>query len=567
MSPMKKALGLVLCIFSVFSFLRSEYVGKVYFRAADGNRLKRIGGRIEAPGALGLSPVRTYKESPLFVTQAVPAGSQKSLTNVAGEIRKGNLLLKRVEIDPLAGMEHRRYTQYYKGLEVLGGQIIQHFKQGRLVNTNGEYYEAINVDTTPYVSSAIARELYKVHLVKPESTETKGGTKLVVFPIKDGEYRLAYRVSLDSGDTFSMNGIIDAQTGEVIKEYSNINSDELTIGLGIGVHGDQFKLPTTYDNNVYKLEDLKKARPVNQKTYDYRTWDGQAYYVASDIDNIWDEDGALVNVHAYLGWVYDYYYLVFGRNGIDDKNLDINEVVHQTGDTDNAEWNSSNLEMFFFDSGPLGLQTAAALDVIAHEYTHGVTQFTSDLQYYCDQNAQPGALNESFSDIMGTAVEFYWQNPGEGFEKSDWVIAEDAYSTYSPNNYLRSLADPNSASWEYQGIFYPYPCHLSQCVIFPDTQEGDWGGVHFNSTLYSHAYYLLSAGGTNKVSGLSVSGIGIEKATKIFYRAWTYYMTSTADYLFAANCLLQSAGDLYGASSNEYAQTIKAMEAIGWTIN
>jgi thermolysin len=108
---------------------------------------------------------------------------------------------------------------------------------------------------------------------------------------------------------------------------------------------------------------------------------------------------------------------------------------------------------------------------------------------------------------------------------------------------------------------------LSQCIIFPDTQEGDWGGVHFNSTLYSHAYYLLSAGGTNKVSGLSVSGIGIEKATKIFYRAWTYYMTSTADYLFAANCLLQSAGDLYGANSNEYAQTIKAMEAIGWTIN
>ena len=567
MSPMKKALGLVLCVFSVFSFLRSEYVGKVYFRAADGNRLKRIGERIEVPTALGLLRIRTSKEGPLFLTQAVPAGSQKSLTNIAGEIRKGNLLLKRVEIDPLAGMEHRRYTQYYNGLEVLGGQIIQHFKQGRLVNTNGEYYEAINVDTTPYVSSAIARELYKVHLVKPESTETKGGTKLVVFPIKDGEYRLAYQVSLDSGDTFSMNGIIDAQTGEVIKEYSNINSDELTIGLGIGIHGDQFKLPTTYDNNVYKLEDLKKARPVNQKTYDYRTWDGQAYYVASDIDNIWDEDGALVNVHAYLGWVYDYYYLVFGRNGIDDKNLDINEVVHQTGDTDNAEWNSSNLEMFFFDSGPLGLQTAAALDVIAHEYTHGVTQFTSDLQYYCDQNAQPGALNESFSDIMGTAVEFYWQNPGEGFEKSDWVIAEDAYSTYSPNNYLRSLADPNSASWEYQGIFYPYPCHLSQCIIFPDTQEGDWGGVHFNSTLYSHAYYLLSAGGTNKVSGLSVSGIGIEKATKIFYRAWTYYMTSTADYLFAANCLLQSAGDLYGANSNEYAQTIKAMEAIGWTIN
>jgi thermolysin len=209
---------------------------------------------------------------------------------------------------------------------------------------------------------------------------------------------------------------------------------------------------------------------------------------------------------------------------------------------------------------------AAAIDVVAHEYSHGVTQFTSGLEYFCTQTAQPGALNESFSDIMGTAIEFHWQEKGNGFDKADWLIGEDMYPNYNSSNYLRSLPNPNSRKDRFYGTDYPEPCHLSQCYIFPNTAQGDWGGVHFNSTLYSHAYYLLSEGGTNPVSQKSVSGIGIEKATKIFYRAWTYWMTSTSSFWNAANYLLWSANDLYGSSSNEYAQTIKAMEAIGWIV-
>lgn len=497
---------------------------------------------------------------------------------IAREVGKGNLKLKRADIDRVAGMEHRRYTQCYQGLEVLGGQVIQHFRSGKLVSTTGEYYEGISIDTTPFFDANTAIQLYRIHLARPEDPEKplhnnsnfnlnskilpKDSSKLIIYPVTDRDSRLAYQVVVYNGHLYSMTGIVDAKSGETIKEYSNVQSEDLTIGVGIGVHGEQFKLPTTYQDNLYYLADLTKARPVNQLTYDSRN----GYYVASDSDNEWVHDGALVNAHAYLGLSYDYYYTVLGRHGIDDANLDMLSIVHDPDNLDNASWSGFGInQMSFGDPGPSGWQTAAALDVVSHEYSHGVTEFTSGLEYYCDANAQPGALNESFSDIMGTAIESYWQTAGQAFDRFDWVVGEDVFSSFSSSNYLRSLSNPNSKiGMVYESIAYPYPCHLSQCYLFPNTQEGDWGGVHFLATLYGHAYYLLAAGGTNSVSGLSVSSIGIDKATKIFYRAWTYYLTPTASFLNAANCLLQSASDLYGASSNERAQTLNAMYAIGW---
>jgi thermolysin len=499
---------------------------------------------------------------------------------IAREVIKGNLKLKRTETDLVAGMQHRRYAQFYGGLEVLGAQVIQHVRSGRLISTTGEYYEGINIDITPFLDASTATQLYRIHACKPElpasnhgpdlslipkpaSVQTAQNSALIIYPIADRDYRLAYRITLSDGLSYSMTGIVDAKTGDVIKEYSNVNTQDLTIGVGVGVHGQQFKLPTTFEDNSYWLADLAKVRPYNQLTYDFHTFDGSSYYVATDADNDWIADGSLVNAHAYLGFVYDYYYSVFGRNGIDNANMNTLSVVHYTdGSTyDNAAWVGGGInQMLFYEPGPQNYQTAAALDVIAHEYSHGITDFTSDLIY----SNQSGALSESFSDIMGTAVEQYWQDPGQGFDRSDWVIGEDIFSSYSVNYYLRNLTDPNASMFR---PGWPYPCHLSEMLGLANTEADDWGGVHFHSTIYSHAYYLLSEGGTNRRSGLSVSGIGIDKATKIFFRAWTYYMTPSSDFLYAANALLQSAYDLYGGSSNEYAQTIRSMEAIGWVVN
>jgi len=520
---MKKLFSLVFMALLFVTVLEGAYIGKIYFRPRNGAENEK-----------------------LFMTQSV------ELTNFfASEIKKGNLQLAKIQKDPIASMEHHRYSQFFKGLEVFGGQIIQHYRNGELVGINGEYYEINDVDTDSTITQEEAIEFFRNDLDKEDLEERSEKSKLLIYPVKDGDYHLAYQIILEKGVGYSMTGIIDAKTGAVLLQYSNICTDEAHIGLGTGYHGGTYKFPTTYIDaySVYGLYDEKNIRPVTQITYDWNP----GRYIPADDDNIWDYYSAVISAHVFAGWTYDYYYLVHSRNGINGNNMDIVVNVNWAeGGTDNACWHQSKKQIYFYL--PKYFQTAAALDVVAHEYSHGVTQFTSNLLYAFES----GALNESFSDIMGTAVEHYGQPEGSSLLKADWYIGEDVGPTYSSG--WRNLADPNSIS----SIFGPYPCHLSQFYILPYTEDGDWGGVHINSTIYSHAYYLLTQGGTNRVSQKHVDGIGIEKATEIFYRAWVFYLTRYSDFLDAANALFYSAYDLYGSGSNELAQTIKAMEAIGW---
>jgi len=518
---MKKVFSLVLFVLVLTLLLESSYVGKIYFKQRN-----------------SAENIKLFKPK-----------STNLATFIASEIRKGNLRLLKIQKDPTASMEHHRYQQFYKGLEVFGGQIIEHYRNGNITGINGEHYQIYDINTVPVITKDEAVKFFIYDLNKEGLLEKGEESKLFIYPVKDGDYRLAYKIIMEKGIGYSMTGIIDAETGKVLLKYSNIYFDELTIGLGIGYHGGQYKLPTTYYDGFYYMYDEKNVRPVNQYTFDWNL----GGYTPGDDDNYWDYDAVLINAHAFLGLTYDYYYIVHGRNGINDNNMDIRANIHVVGAEDNAFWFGDTNEMFFGDPFLTNLQLAAALDVVAHEYSHGVTQYTSSLIYAFEM----GALNESFSDIIGTAVEHYWQSEGNGFLMADWLIGEDAYPSFSTG--LRNLEDPNS-NW--QSLYGPDPCHLSQQIFVPIDEDG--GGVHWNSTIYSHSYYLLAHGGTNSVSGITVNGIGIDKATNIFYRAWTYYMTSTSDFLDAANALTYSAYDLYGSSSNEYAQTVRSMEAIGW---
>jgi len=535
---MKKLFSLVFLVLLSITVLEGAYVGKVYAKPRDG----------------------AIKEK-LFMTQST------DLANFfASEIKKGNLQLTMIQEDPIASMEHHRYSQFFKGLEVFGGQIIQHYRNGEMVGINGEYYEIDDIDTVPVIAKDEAVGIFRYDLRKEGLEERSEESKLIIYPVKDGDYHLAYEIILEKGLGYSMTGIIDAKTGAVLLKYSNIWTDEAYIGLGTGYHGGTYKFPTTYvdEYGVYGLYDEKNIRPVAQITYDWNL----GGYVPADDDNIWDYYSAVISAHVFAGWTYDYYYLAHSRNGIDDNNLDIVVNVNWAEDgTDNAHWSPSENQMFFYL--PTHEQNAAAIDTVAHEYSHGVTQYSANLIYVFES----GALNESFSDIIGAAVEHHWLPEGMGFLKADWYHGEDAKSSFSVNG-CRNLADPNSNSQLKNAgfpsyLWYPDPCHLSQEIPIIYDIYGhpiDNGGVHLNMTIYSHAYYLLAQGGTNKVSQKQVNGIGIDKATKIFYSAWVYYLTPYSDFLDAANALLYSAYDLYGSGSNEYAQTVKSMEAIGWVV-
>jgi Zn-dependent metalloprotease len=191
--------------------------------------------------------------------------------------------------------------------------------------------------------------------------------------------------------------------------------------------------------------------------------------------------------------------------------------------------------------------TAGALDIVAHEIAHGVTEFTSDLIYMNES----GALNESFSDVIGSSVEAFFQAAGDGTQRSDYLIGEDVVR--GSRNGIRSMADPRA---------YGDADHYS--VRFTGTEDG--GGVHINSGIPNHVFYLAVEGGTNRVSGLAVQGVGGANRVQIetvFYRAVTQLLPSNATFAMARTATIQAARDLYGAGSAAEGAMIAAWTAVG----
>jgi thermolysin len=189
---------------------------------------------------------------------------------------------------------------------------------------------------------------------------------------------------------------------------------------------------------------------------------------------------------------------------------------------------------------------SGALDVVAHELAHGVTDYTSDLIY----RNESGALNEAFSDILGTSVEFFYQQAGSGRLQADYLLGEDLTE---PSGAFRSMANPQA---------YGDPDHYSRRY----TGTADNGGVHHNSGIANHAFYLAIEGGVNRTSGLSVQGVGAASRAKIetvFYRAFTQLLPANATFSMARAATLQAARDLYGAGSDVERAMEQAWTAVG----
>jgi thermolysin len=193
---------------------------------------------------------------------------------------------------------------------------------------------------------------------------------------------------------------------------------------------------------------------------------------------------------------------------------------------------------------------SGALDVVAHELTHGVTDFSSRL----GGRDEPGAVNEAFSDIMATGAEFFHLQPRRGPQRGpNFVIGEDA-TRFGPG-YLRSLANPNEVG---DPDHYSLRRHIGTPV--------DDGGVHVNSTIGSHAFYLAIVGGRNRVSGIQVQGVGLanmDRIERIFYRAFVFMLGPASQFSDARAATIQAATELYGANSAERAQVAQAWSAVG----
>ncbi|HEY0874129.1 MAG TPA: M4 family metallopeptidase [Vicinamibacterales bacterium] len=521
---------------------------------------------ISAPAAQVRRPDPTINPASLTELRAQDARLSRML--LARELR-----MRSSSPDTLVpGRRVERADQYHRGVRVFGGDVVRQVDRGQLVSLLGTIYDGITVQTNPLITEPEARRIVEARTGVRLGAGRAG--ELVVLPTATGTYLLTWRIRAATGDDLR-EFFVDAHTGAMAFDYSDLQTQS-AVGRATGVLGDSKKISALRTGGAFTLDDA--LRPPSIRTYDlkgdpFRTRDvinGRIQLAQSDIgsdsDNQW-EDGALSDAHIYSGYTYDYYFKRFNRLGLDGANRRMQTIVHPVRRSDFAIHGSA-FPLFFanavyYGDGlmlygvglPQGITSngrqwdhaAGALDIVAHEITHGVTEFTSDLLYI----GESGALNESFSDIMATSVEFFFQPQGDGLLRSDYLIGEDIARGATIG--IRSMANPHG---------HGHPDHYS--VRFTGTSDN--GGVHINSSIPNHVFYLAIEGGTNRVSGMPVQGVGSANRLQIetiFYRAVTQLLPANADFALARTATIQAARDLYGAGSPAERAMIEAWTAVG----
>ena len=409
-------------------------------------------------------------------------------------------------------LTRERYQQYWDRAKVLGGQVtLYRDATGTATLVIGAYYPNI----TPSNSVALGPDDVRKTVERDIGVEGSWKVELLIDPKTS---RFFYRVEnrrFDSRKFYS----VDAENGDVLQKH-----DGLTTGQGTGVKGDTKDLTglTTFNGAAYEL----RAADGRQITHDARNRPrlpimGSLFpalflpgLLATDPDDQWVEPGsaapgqaALVDASFYARVTDLYYQTVHGRDSLDNAGLPVISTAHYSKKYNNAFWNGSQV-VYGDGNGTSFRELSGALDVVAHELTHGVTEFTSNLIYLNES----GALNEAFSDTMGASVEFFAAAQGlDPTVPADWLVGEDA--TLDSGG-LRNMADPAEAG---------DPDHYSERQV----GGGDGGGVHTNSGIPNHAYYLLVNGGSNAGearghphTGPVVVGIGLATAEQIFYLAF-----------------------------------------------
>ena len=254
-------------------------------------------------------------------------------------------------------------------------------------------------------------------------------------------------------------------------------------------------------------------------------------------------DRAVNEAYDGAGLTYDLYFQVYQRNSIDGRGMRIDSSVHYGTDFDNAFWDGR--QMVYGDGDGVVFQRfTKSLDVIGHELTHGVTQHEANLEY----QDQPGALNESFSDVFGSLVKQY--HLGQTAAAADWIIGHGLFAKGVKGVGLRSMKAPGTAYHDPRIGRDPQPATMKGYV---ETQQ-DSGGVHINSGIPNHAFYLAAT---------AIGGKAWEKTGRIWYLTLRDRLRRDADFAAAARATAEVAASLYGTAGAEARAVREAWAAVG----
>ncbi|KQU69234.1 M4 family metallopeptidase [Phycicoccus sp. Root101] len=517
--------------------------------------------RLSTGAALGVAvaaavatPLSAASAAPAAAPSQAPSQSVAVATAQAGADRDHSALglsndeklVVRNVVTDRDGTQHVRYDRTYKGLRVVGGDlVVDKASSGtvRKVRWNGNDGGRVAVaSTTPAVAETSAE---KSGAKRAGYAPKKNDGELVVWA-GHGTPRLAYDVlteGVKADQTPSrLHTIVDARSGAVLTSW-----DEVVNGTGNSMYSGTVTLNTTLSGSTYQLKDS-----VGNYTTDLNgatTGTGTQF---TDADDVWG-NGATTSrqtagVDAEYGAekTFAYYKNVLGRNGIFNNGVGARSRVHYGNAYNNAFWDGTQMT---YGDGAGNTKPLTSIDVAAHEMSHGVTENTAGLAYSGDA----GGLNEATSDIFGTAVEFYANSAAD---PGDYLIGEkiNINGNGTPLRYMDKPSKDGASK---------------------DCWSSSLGGLdpHYSSGPLNHWFYLASEGsGAKTVNGVAynsptcdgstVTGGGRSNIEKVWYRTLSIKLTSNSTYLNAREGAIASAIELYGAGSATCTAVEKAFTAI-----
>ena len=308
------------------------------------------------------------------------------------------------------------------------------------------------------------------------------------------------------------------------------HSQQITAGRTATLIAERADAAPSSSRKVRRVYDARHKQTLPGKLV---MGDGKA--VSTDIEAMEAFDGC--------GATYDFFAKIFGRKSIDGKGLPLISTVHYGTNFDNAMWNGK--QMVYGDGdGKLFNRFTIALDVIGHELTHGVTQYTAALEYH----DQSGALNEHLSDVFGIMVKQF--TLGQTASQSDWLIGAGLLAPGVRGKAIRSMKAPGTAYDDPSLGRDPQPAHMRNYVGSDD----DNGGVHVNSGIPNHAFYLVAT---------ALGGNAWLVAAPIWYRVLTTKLSAHADFQDFATATVVAAGEEFGVGSRVQTTVAEAWSQVG----
>jgi thermolysin len=449
-------------------------------------------------------------------------------------------------------MTHVRFEQRTHGLRVAGAELMAHYDAtGALRVVDANYVSGLEgLDLSPSLTAQAAQDAAFVEFrtrsqsrLGPSVSPTAEATapELLVYAPGDQPPALAYRFEIADNRFETLARVeytVNAKTGALLNVMENLQA---VTAQGQSSTGKTFSFEATQQGGAYAMIDTTRAAG-GIRTYSANGGQGMpgSLVTSTSLTANWDRNGAkpgsAVDAHYYAGKVYDVYKTKLARNGLNGQGGAMVSTVHYGQNFANAFWTGS--QMVYGDGTAATASFAAALDVVGHEFTHGVTGSESNLTY---QN-QSGALNEAMSDIFGNIIEHeVFPDPVK-----NWQVGEGLLGA----QFLRDMQDPSKGR---------QPGHMAEFV----RTSQDNGGVHINSGIVNNAAYLMTMGGTQLRSKVQVArGIGWESLAKVFYRANTEYLLQSSDFKAAANATAKAATDLK-LSDNDVKVIDCAWKAVG----